>query len=118
MNAAMALRSAPAPEVGEVMRHLVADPNLRIRLIAAGAILAVAPEDPIPSAVLMEALAAAASGIRRAALELVESLGTGGAIFLEILKERAGLEEEPELREMLAVLIDQIETSSSSGSPG
>ena len=40
MNAAMALKLAPAGEVLEVMQRLVADPNSRVRLIAAGSLLA------------------------------------------------------------------------------
>ena len=43
MNAAMALKLAPAGAVAEVMQHLVADPNSRVRLIAASSLLAAEP---------------------------------------------------------------------------
>ena len=40
MNAAMALKRAPVGAVDVVMQHLVADPNSRVRLIAASFLLA------------------------------------------------------------------------------
>jgi HEAT repeat protein len=108
MNAAMALQLAPAAAVGEVMQHLIADPNSRVRLIAAGSLLSADPAHARAGAVLVEALADPALRVRKAALELVESLGMGGAAFLEALQRRNGLEEDPALRDALARLIERL----------
>src|SRR4029453_7356055 len=56
MNAAMALRVAPAGAVGAVMQHLVADPNSRVRLIAASFLLSAGQGNTGAGAVLVEAL--------------------------------------------------------------
>ena len=46
--------------------------------------------------------------VRKAALELVESLGTCGVTFLEVLEQRDILEREAELRDALARLIERL----------
>jgi HEAT repeat protein len=109
MNAAMALRLAPAGTVGDAMQHLVADPNSRVRLVAAGFLLAAGLGGAEAGAVLVDALGDPAKRVRTAALELVESLGTGGTAFLEGLKQRDGLEGEADLRDALARLIERLE---------
>ena len=114
MNAAMALKLAPAGAVSEVMRYLIADPNSRIRLIAASFLLSVEPGDMKVGTVLEEALGDPAPRVRKAALELVESLGTGGAIFLEVLQQRDRLEGETELRVTLARVIERLNKENSS----
>ncbi len=68
------------------MPHLVADPNPRVRLIAAGSLLAAEPGNADAGAVLVEALGDPALRVRKAALELVESLGSQRRQFLEGLK--------------------------------
>jgi HEAT repeat protein len=108
INAAVALKQAPAGAVGEVLRHLVADPNARVRLIAAGSLLLAEPGNAAAGAVLAEALGDPAPRVRKAALELVESLGTAGAAFLDRLKQRDGLEAEAELRDALARLVERL----------
>ena len=52
MNAAMALKLAPAGMVAEVMQRLVADPNSRVRLIAASSLLSADSSNPSAGAVL------------------------------------------------------------------
>src|SRR5439155_23303299 len=100
INAAMALRLAPAGAVVEVMQRLVADPNSRVRLIAASSLLAAESSHTQAGDVLMEALGDPALRVREAALDLFESLGTGGAAVLERLKNRHRPEgESTELRE-------------------
>ena len=89
MNAAMALKLAPAGEVLEVMRRLVADPNSRVRLIAAGSLLPAESSDAVAGAVLMEAMGDPAPRVREAARELLESLGAGGAAFVAGSTERS-----------------------------
>jgi HEAT repeat protein len=115
INAAMALRDAPGGAAREAMQHLVEDANGRIRLIAASALLAADPGNTKAGAVLVEALSDPALRVRKAALSLVESLGAGGAAFLEVLRNRAGLEEEEELRDVLARLIELLEAQPGSG---
>jgi hypothetical protein len=91
----MALRLAPADEIVEVMRRLVADPNSRVRLIAAGSLLFTEASDTVAGAVLMEAMGDPALRVREAARELLESLGAGGAAFVASLKGRTGEAGEP-----------------------
>ncbi len=116
MNAALALKRAPAGAIGAVMGHLVADANLRIRLIAASSLLSAEPGNGRAGAVLEEALADPATRVRKAALEVVESLGAGGAAFLASLKKREGLEGEAELRDVLARLIEHLGNQAGSDS--
>ena len=95
MNAAMALKLAPADAVAEVMHQLVADPNSRVRLIAASSLLSAESNDADAGAVLVEALGDPALRVREAALDLFESLGNEGAAILEGLKERGGMKGGP-----------------------
>jgi HEAT repeat protein len=97
LNAAMALKLAPAGEVLEVMQRLVADPNSRVRLIAAGSLLSADASNPVAGAVLNEALGDPAPRVRGAAQALLESLGASGAAFMEGLRERDSLPHGPEM---------------------
>ena len=47
-NAACALRLAPPGEVADLMDHLLDDPNVRVRLVAAGAVLEANSTTPVP----------------------------------------------------------------------
>ena len=96
MNAAMALTLAPADMVAEVMQRLVADPNSRVRLIAAGSLLSTESSNSSASAVVVEAMEDPAPRVRAAALEVVESLGVSGAAHVLGLKN--GDESPGELR--------------------
>jgi HEAT repeat protein len=117
MNAALALKRAPADAVGEIMQHLVADANARVRLIAASFLLAAGLGNAEAGAVLVGALGDPALRVRQAALELIESLGPGGAAFLEDLEQRDGLEGEPELRDALARVIERLGNQPKEGMP-
>ena len=90
MNAAMALKRAPAGAIAEVMHDLVADPNSRVRLIAAGSVLSEESSDTTAGDVLVEALGDPALRVREAAMDLFESLGNGGTAILDGLKQRDG----------------------------
>ena len=91
------------------MQHLVMDPNSRIRLIAASSLLFAEPGHAKAGAVLMEALGDPALRVREAALELLESLGTGGAALLEGLKLRDGPDgENPQRGEALGLLSESL----------
>jgi HEAT repeat protein len=109
MNAAVALKRAPAGAVVEVMLHLVTDPNPRVRLIAAGTLLSAEPDNARARAVVVEALGDPVLRVRKATLELVESLGPGGSGFLDVLKDREGLEGESEFRITLTRVIERLE---------
>ena len=91
----MALKLAPAGAVADVMHQLVADPNSRVRLIAASSLLSAESNDADAGAVLVEALGDPALRVREAALDLFESLGNEGAAILEGLKERGGMKGGP-----------------------
>ncbi len=99
MNAATALRLAPAAAVLDVMQRLVADPNSRVRLIAAGSLLAAESGNTDASVVLLEALEDPALRVREAAMELLGSLDARGVALVEGLRERDGSPEEPGWRE-------------------
>ncbi len=90
MNAAMALRLAPAGAVLDVMQRLIADPNSRVRLIAAGSLLTAESGNNQAGVVLLEALEDPALRVREAAIELLASLGTECAAFIEGLRGRDG----------------------------
>ncbi len=95
LNAAMALRLAPTAAVLEVMRGLVDDPNSRVRLIAAGCLLAVEADHAGAGLVLIAALEDPAPRVRAAAVELLASLGAGGAAIIEGSRERGRAPEVP-----------------------
>jgi HEAT repeat protein len=109
MNAAMALKLAPAGAAGEAMQRLVEDANVRIRLIAASVLLPVDPANAKAGAAVVEALSDPAVRLRKAALQLVESLGPSGAAFLDALRQRAGL-EEPEVRDAVVRLVGRLDS--------
>src|SRR5208283_4548447 len=82
INAARALKLAPAEAVIAVMQHLLADPNSRVRLIAASSLLVEEPGNTLAGAVLVEALADPVPRVREAALVLLDSLGARGIVLL------------------------------------
>jgi HEAT repeat protein len=110
LNATLALQLAPPGAVGAVMRHLVEDANLRIRLIAAGFILLADAANTTASAVVAEALSDPTVRLRKAALALIESLGPGAVSFLDTLRQHVDLEEEPEVRDATIRLIGRLDT--------
>jgi HEAT repeat protein len=109
LNAVVALRGAPAGAGGEILHRLVEDPNSRIRLIAAGAVLAGDPTDAAAAAVVSAALSDPALRLRQVGLDVVTSLGEHGAVFLDILRGRAEAEDEPAVRGRLAELLARLE---------
>jgi HEAT repeat protein len=80
MSAARALKLAPAETVIDVMLHLVADPNSRVRLIAASSLLVAEPGNTLAGAVLAESLEDPVLRVREAALELLERCRRSGVV--------------------------------------
>jgi HEAT repeat protein len=110
INAALALENAPiTAAVRGVFSRLVEDPNARIRLIAAGFLLEQGANDDRAIAVVTEALGDSTLRLRKAALELVESLAQQGIVYLTPLKERVALEPDPELRHQIEHLVEELE---------
>jgi HEAT repeat protein len=108
LNAVMALRRAPAGTGGEELQHLLEDGNERIRLIAAGALLAATPEHPRAGAVLTAALGDSNPRVRRAAVELLDSLGAGARAFRETVEQRAAVEVDGGLQDLLTRLCERL----------
>lgn len=109
MNAALALKLATGGAVTEAMEHLLEDASLRIRFISASTLLPLAPDHARAGAVLIEALSDSTLRLRQAAAALVKSLGQEGGAFLEAMRLRIELEEEPELRQALVELVGQLD---------
>jgi HEAT repeat protein len=109
INAVMALTRAPATVPAGVMAQLIEDTNSRVRLMAAGSLLASDAGHVKAATALREALSDPALRLRRAAVDLVESLGDGGRAFANDLRRRAALEEDPELAGRLARLVGRAE---------
>jgi len=109
INAAMALKTAPQNVLGEVMQHLIGDSNIRVRLIAASILAIEHPEDAKIATILVEASADPTARLREAVIELVDSLGSSGCMYWNILKERLQVEREPGLQVLLADLIKRME---------
>lgn len=117
LYAAIALKRAPAATVDETMRQLLEDTNVRIRLVAAGSLHATDPRDVKATAVIVDALGDPALRVRKAALELIESLGVGGVAFIEILHQRCEVETDSDLRHSLTGLVERLTTSDSPQPP-
>jgi HEAT repeat protein len=108
LHAAMALQRAPVAAAAPTLALLLEDTNVRVRLVAAGGLLAAEPTEARAVAVLTEAVDDAAPRVRRAALELIEALGERGLDFLPALKKRDTVEEDPEIRQILARLTERL----------
>lgn len=110
INVTLALKRAPAGTADEFMVQMLADPNSRTRLIAASSLLSSKSDHARASVVVVEALRDPAPRVRKAALELVESLGPCGESFLESLIERDELERDADLRDIVKHLIESLES--------
>jgi HEAT repeat protein len=108
MNAVLALKAASPEAVNTVVHRLIDDPNVRIRLVAAGYLLLANPADPRGAAVLAEALTQPATRIRKTAVELVASLGPKGGVYLDVIKQRMEVEEEPEIRALIVQVVENL----------
>jgi HEAT repeat protein len=78
-NAVLALRKAPPDDSMDVMEHLLEDPNTRVRLVAAGAVLAATPDHAIARAVVEAAKSDPSPRVRQSAEELLLALAQPAA---------------------------------------
>jgi HEAT repeat protein len=94
------------------MERLLGDPNVRVRLIAAGSLLNADPENAPAGGVVREALANPAPRVRKSALALIESLGEKAGMFAAAVQRRAGQEDDAEAAGTLARLIQRLSSAS------
>jgi HEAT repeat protein len=117
LNAAMALRRAPPGSTSAPLALLLEDANVRVRLVAAGAVLTADRTDPRAAAILVEALSDPSPRVRKAALEFIDTLGCDGTAFLAALQQRQGIEEDSELSPVLAELTGRLAAVSNATAP-
>jgi HEAT repeat protein len=96
LHAAVALQKAPPAAVSKTMRTLVADPNIRVRLIAAGNLLTSQGMLPAGVSIVKESLADASASVRNAAMQLIESLGSNSISLLQFLQKMGSTVPEGE----------------------
>jgi HEAT repeat protein len=113
LNAAVALKATPAEQTRDVWPRLIDDPNPRVRLVAAGAVLADDPDHAEAANVVTAALADPALRIRRIAVDVLASLGQAGKRFRERLKARVGEEQNEELRVKIDGLVAALDAPAS-----
>jgi HEAT repeat protein len=111
LNAVVALRGGAPAAAGDVLHRLIEDPNSRIRLIAAGAVLAREPADAPAAGVVSAALSDPALRLRKVAVDVIASLGGDGVVFLETLRQRAKEEDDPGLRDGVEKLVSVLEAT-------
>jgi HEAT repeat protein len=109
LNAALALQAAPGRAAADALQPLLDDPNPRLRLIAARRLLAEGPADPGAVAVVADALAAPAAGIRQAAADLVGGVGPTAGAVLDVVRGRVETETDPDVRGFLADAVGRLE---------
>jgi HEAT repeat protein len=96
LNAAVALRNAP--NATSTLAGLIGDPNSRVRLIAAGAVLARTPDDAPATQAVVAALSDPSLRLRQVGFEVVAALGERAGGFRAALAERATHETDANLR--------------------
>jgi len=109
LNAALALQAAPGRAAADALRLLFDDPNPRLRLIAARRVLAEDAADPAAVAAVADALAAPAAGLRKAAADLVEAVGSAAAAVLDAVRGRLEGEADDEARGYFGEAIERLE---------
>ncbi len=109
LNAALALQAVPGRAAADALHPLLDDPNPRLRLIAVRRVLAEDPADPDAVAVVADALAAPATGIRRAAAEMVEAIDPAAGAVLDAVRRRLAGETDSDTRSFLAEAVGRLE---------
>ena len=109
LNAALALQAAPGRAAADALHPLLDDPSPRLRLIAARRLLTDDPADAATAAAVVDALVAPASSVRQAAFEMIESIPPAAPAVLQVLRERATSETNPDLAQLLSEAIARLE---------
>jgi HEAT repeat protein len=108
LNAALALQAVPGRAAADALHPLLDDPSPRLRLIAARRVLAEDPADAGAVAVVADALAAPAAGIRQAAADLVGGVGPAAGSVLDVVRGRVETETDPAVRGFLADAVGRL----------
>lgn len=106
LNAAVALRNAP--NATSTLAGLIGDPNSRVRLIAAGAVLARTPDDAPATQAVVAALSDPSLRLRQVGFEVVAALGDRAGSFRAALAARATDETDADLRARIAELLARL----------
>jgi HEAT repeat protein len=109
LHAALALRKLPPGVTATAFQELLGDPNPRLRLLAVRFFLEIDPIHPEAGVALLECLADPSRHIRRSARELFDAMGPRAVSLLEPLKVRAEAEVDPEISDLLAGLVEDLE---------
>lgn len=107
LNATVALRKAPNARA--VFHGLLDDPNARVRLVAAGAVLERTPDDKRAAPVVLAALSDPVLRLRQVALEVLAALDDRAESFRDALLARAAEEPDPDLRAGVGALLARFE---------
>ena len=86
LNASLALRLAPSDETADLMDHLLDDPNVRVRLVAAGYVLSTDPASTRAAAVVTAAADDPSPRVQQAIEELLPLIQTGPDVAVETTK--------------------------------
>ncbi|MBL8797442.1 MAG: HEAT repeat domain-containing protein [Planctomycetia bacterium] len=109
LAAALALQGAPPNVTRGAMMRLLDDGNPRVRLLAAGTLLAANGGHPQATAIVREGLTDATLRLRKAAVGIVDSLGEQASAFLPDLQERLAAEDDPALVDALAATVERLQ---------
>jgi len=110
LYAAIALQAVPGRAALDALQALFADPNPRIRLIAVRRVLSEDPANVAAITTLSNALMDPAIGVRKAALDLVDTVGPAVEAILEAVHGRAEGETEPNVVEFLTVAAERLKS--------
>jgi HEAT repeat protein len=107
LHAALALRAASRPLATPAFQDLLSVADLRLRLLAAGFFLEEDPAHAEAGATLVACLTNSSRPLRKAAQELIESLGPRAAALAEVLRQQLNQVSDPEI----SGLIEQLSAS-------
>jgi HEAT repeat protein len=109
LHAALALQAVPGAAVVDALHPLLDDPNPRLRLIASRRILEADGADSTALKVVADALVDPVPGVRKAALDFVQTVPALVPSVFGLLQERADQESDPEISGRLIEAIRQLE---------
>lgn len=107
-NVAIALQAVPGRAAVSALHTFLDDPNPRLRLIAARRVLAEDAKDRGAIVALAEALVNPASEIRKAAADLVETVGPALEAVLDELQGKLKAETEPVRQGDIAEAVERL----------